>query len=238
MVLLDVTADLGLVTLVGGALALDRRGAFQLMVSQPLVVVPILGLMLGNLPHALWMGAVVQLLWLSSLNVGASVPQNETLASVAIGGAALMYARHVGPLDPAVMTLCLLAGAPVALAGRWVDVRLDRENLSLCARADEAAQAGSPFALSRLPALGLLRTFITEGALIAAGLAICLAATTWLRSVLTPAPLKALSVMWTYVLPALGLAVAMTTVRRRRALLLTALAFVTVIVGLRSLEVQ
>ena len=77
---LQLSRDALQVTLVGGLLALDRRGAFQLMVSQPLVVIPVLGLMFGQLDTALWMGALVQLLWMASLIVGASVPPNENRA--------------------------------------------------------------------------------------------------------------------------------------------------------------
>ncbi len=232
----ELAADLGLVTVCGGLLALDRRGAFQLMLSQPLVVVPILGLFLGHMPLALWIGAITQLLWMSSLTVGASVPPNETLASVVIGGTALIYERHFGGADSAVQALCILTGAPVSLAGRWLDIRLDRDNISLCTRADEAAEAGAPFALSRLPLLGLTRTFVAEAALIAVGLAVCIVMVRVLRVSLAPAPLKSLEVMDTYVFPALGLAVAMTTVRRRRALLLTASAFLLVGGGLHYLE--
>lgn len=235
---LDLARDVVQVTLVGGLLALDRRGAFQLMISQPLVVIPILGLMLGQLDTGLWLGALVQLLWMSSLIVGASVPPNETLASVVIGGAALLYARHFGPADVTVQSMAVLAGAPVAWVGRWLDIRLERENISLCARADEAARAGTPFALSRLPAIGLLRTFAAEASLIGAGLVVSLALLWLVRPLLGRPEVKAIEVVGVYLLPALGLAVAMTTVRRRRALLLSAASFLLVLLGLRALEGQ
>ncbi len=235
---LQLSRDALQVTLVGGLLALDRRGAFQLMVSQPLVVIPVLGLMFGQLDTALWMGALVQLLWMASLIVGASVPPNETLASVVIGGTVLLYARHFGPPDVAVQAMAILIGAPVAWVGRWLDIRLERENLSLCARADEAARAGAPFALSRLPAVGLLRTFAAEGSLIALGLVLSIVCVAVVRPLLGRPEVKALEVVGIYLLPALGLAVALTTVRRRRALLLSAASFVLVLLGLRYLEIQ
>ena len=233
----ELALDLARVTVLGGVLALDRRGAFQVMISQPLVVIPAIGLLLGDLPTALWLGALVQLLWMASLIVGASVPPNETLASVVIGGVALLYQRHFGPADTAVQALAILIGAPVSLLGRWLDIRLDRENLSLCARADEAASTGSPWALARLPLIGLFRTLAAEAALIAGGLAVGITVLGFVRPVLGNAEVRALEVVGTYAVPALGLAVAMTTVRRRRALLMAATAFVLVLVGLRYLGV-
>jgi mannose/fructose/N-acetylgalactosamine-specific phosphotransferase system component IIC len=188
---LEILRDGALLTLVGGALALDRRGAFQVMVSQPLVLVPVLGLLMGQLETGLWLGAVVQLLWMASLIVGASVPPNETLAAAVIGGAVLLYGRHFGAVDETVNALAVLAGAPVAWIGRWLDIRLERENLNLCVRADEAARAGTPFALARLPALGLLRTFVAESALIGVGIAAGLLVLATLRPLLGPPEVKA-----------------------------------------------
>lgn len=234
----DLAFDIARVTLLGGVLALDRRGAFQVMVSQPLVIIPAIGLLLGNLPAALWLGAVVQLLWMSSLIVGASVPPNETLASVVIGGVALLYDRHFAPTDMAAETLAILIAAPVAQLGRWLDIRLERENLLLCVRADEAALAGNPWTLARLPFIGLLRTLAAEAALIAGGLILGVGALAVVRPALGRPEIRALEVVGTYVVPALGLAVAMTTVRRRRALFLAASAFVLVQVGLRYLDVE
>ena len=230
--------DLIAVTAIGGTLALDRRAAFQLMVSQPLVVIPILGLFLGNLPTALWLGALVQLLWMSSLLVGASVPPNETLSSLVIGGAALLFGRHVGPIDLPVMALCILLGAPVSLLGRLIDIQVDRENLALAHRADLAAAAGTPGVISRLPLIGLFRTFVAEAGLVAAGTSIAFFVVRAVHPALTPTLIRALDVIALYLVPALGRAVAMTTVRRRRALALAGTAFVVVVSGLRYLEVQ
>jgi mannose/fructose/N-acetylgalactosamine-specific phosphotransferase system component IIC len=232
----ELLRDGALLTLVGGVLALDRRGAFQVMVSQPLVLVPVLGLLMGQLETGLWLGAVVQLLWMASLIVGASVPPNETLAAAVIGGAVLLYGRHFGVVDETVNALAVLTGAPVAWLGRWLDIRLERENLTLCMRADEAARAGAPFALSRLPALGLLRTFLAESALIGLGIIVTVVALAVIRPLLGAPEVKAFEVVGFYVLPALGLAVAMTTVRRRRALLLSAGSFLLVLFGIRFLE--
>lgn len=224
-------ADVGLVTIAGSAVGLDRRGAFQLMISQPLVVVPFLGLLLGDLTTALWLGAVLQLLWMSSLMVGASVPPNETVASVAIGGMVLVYGRHVQSPDLALLALAILLGAPLGHVGRWIDVRIDRANLALADRADEAARAEQPSALSRLPLIGLARTFLATAVIVAPAVLVGLALLGWLRPLLGGAVLRSFEVMATYFIPALGVAVALSTVRRRRALLLAAISFAAVMVA-------
>ena len=113
---LALLTDLASIALLGGLLAVDRRGAFQLMLSQPLVAVPALGLLLGDPLTGLHLGALLQLLWMSSFLFGANVPPNETVASVAIGGMVLLYGRHVGPAEVPIWTLAILIGVPLAMA--------------------------------------------------------------------------------------------------------------------------
>lgn len=223
-----IATDVGIVTVAGSALGLDRRGAFQFMVSQPLVVVPALGLLLGHMDMALWLGAVLQLLWMSSLLVGASVPPNETLASAAIGGMVLVYGRHVEPPDMAVLALAILVGAPLGHAGRLLDMYLDRLNLRLSDRADEAARDGRPGMLDRLPWMGLARTFGAAALILAPAVVGGFLLLRWLRPGLDGAVLRAFEVLAIYFIPALGVAVALSTVRRRRALLLAAASFAIV----------
>ena len=40
----EIATDLNIVTAIGGLLSLDRRASFQLMLSQPMVAVSLLGL--------------------------------------------------------------------------------------------------------------------------------------------------------------------------------------------------
>jgi len=229
----SIVLDVLWVTLIGSVISLDRRSAFQCMVSQPIIVVPLLGLLLGDLPNALWLGSVLQLLWLSSLLVGASVPPNETLASTVIGGVVLLYGKHLGTPDLALQALAVLIGVPLSAVGRWADIRIDRANLVLAERADEAARAGDPAALARLPLIGLTRTFGVAAALIAPSLIIGLGLVTVIRPALTGASERAFEVIAVYLLPGLGLAVALSTVRRRRALALAAASFAVVLLALR-----
>lgn len=224
--------DLGLVATVGGVAALDRRGAFQLMVSQPLVVVPALGLVLGDPQTGLWLGTLLQLLWMSSVLHGANVPPNETVASVSIGAMVLLFGKYVGAPDATVWTLAILLGAPLSLVGRWLEVRLDRANQVLADRADEAARAGEPAALDRLPWLGLGRAFVFNALLVVVAAAVGLGLLAAVHGQIQGAFEVALRTVGRYLLPALGLAVALSIVRRRRGVALAALSFTVVMTAI------
>ena len=225
-------ADLGLVTATGALLALDRRGAFQLMLSQPLVAVPLLGLLLGDVVTAVWLGSLLQLLWMSSVLFGANVPPNETLASVAIGGMVLLYGRHFGEADIAAWTLAILLGAPLARLGRSLDIRIDQANRALAERADTAARAGQPSRLAILPPLGLLRTFLANAIVLMLATSLGLAALVAMQRWRGPSFEYALQLVGLYCLPALGLAVALSVVRRRRSLVLALVSFALMLTAL------
>ncbi|MFN3198523.1 MAG: PTS sugar transporter subunit IIC [Bradymonadia bacterium] len=228
--------ELVLITLAGAFVCLDRRGAFQLMISQPLVVVPVMGLALGDVGLGLWIGAILQLLWVSNLQVGTNVPPNETTAAVVIGGMALLYQRHcvgvqctpVGTdqVNMALSALAVLIGAPVSMVARSLDVRIDRANLSLVSRADEAAKAGAPRVITWLLFLGLARIFLSAVVVIAPALIAGFAAIMVIDPILSGPLRRALEVVGLYVIPALGFSVALSTLRRRRALVVAAASFV------------
>lgn len=234
MELAPIALDLALAAAVGGLAGLDRRSAFQAMVSQPLVVVSLLGVLFGQAALGLWLGALLQLLWMSSMLFGANTPPNETLASTVIGAIVLLYARHIGPADPPLWTLAILLGVPLGPLGRRVDVRIEEANLRLAERALVAAEAGRITELGRMPLFAIGRVFVIQALLVtsatATGIALLALAHPWLS-----APVhRALTVVGLYLIPALGLAVALSLVRRRRGLALALGAFVALCVAIEQ----
>lgn len=220
-------ADLGLVAAVGGALSLDRRAAFQTMVSQPLAAVPLLGLLLGDLETGLWLGALLQLLWMSSAMFGANVPPNETVASVVVAGGVLLSGRFGHLPDVTSCTAGILFGVPFAYLGRRLEIWLDHQNLRLAERADAAPQA-----LSKLVGLSVLRAYVMYALVIWIGAAFVTTGVWWIAGSLEGVPRAALVAVGVYGIPSLAVAVALTGIARRRGWVLAAATFVLLIVAI------
>ncbi len=66
-----------------GILCLDKKQAFQVLISQPLFTGLIIGLYFDNLVPVLFFSAILQLLWIGFLPIGASVVPEGEIASVA-----------------------------------------------------------------------------------------------------------------------------------------------------------
>ena len=226
--MIDFSLDLALVAGVSGLLSLDRRAAFQFMASQPLVAVSLLGWMFNESSLGVMLGAYLQLLWMSCVLFGSNVPRNDTLASVTIAGAVFLYGRHVGEIDPAVWCLAILLGAPICIAGQWLDIKLDHLNLGLATKADDAARSGETRQIAFLIFLALIRTFFANSTATAVFTASMLYLLTRLQSVLTSNWTDVLGVIGLYLIPSLGVAVALSMLRHRRGIVLASVTFAVV----------
>ena len=215
----------GLLSICGGIVSLDRRNAFQVMISQPVVIVTILGYFFGQLEQAVWLGSLLQLLWMSAVLFGANVPDNETAASIIIAGTCFL----VGPLSAlpqaALFSLVILLGVPFSHLGRRLDIHIDHRNLDLVTRADAMAREQRVERLHYLGIVGLLRSFLAQTTMVGIGLLICIVAVENIAPYLHDSIVEGLAISGMYVIPSLGMAVSIVMLRKRRALALAALIF-------------
>jgi mannose/fructose/N-acetylgalactosamine-specific phosphotransferase system component IIC len=85
-------------TIILGGLSLDITAVGQFMISRPIVVGPLAGAVLGAPGIGLAVGALVELIWIGDLPVGAHMPiDNTLLAGVATYLAAEAVSRRGGP---------------------------------------------------------------------------------------------------------------------------------------------
>jgi mannose/fructose/N-acetylgalactosamine-specific phosphotransferase system component IIC len=133
----------------GGLLALDHALVGQFMLSQPLVVGAIFGAVVGDLPTGLFVGALVQLIWLGVISVGAYIPSDYTVT----GGVAIALAEdfihHYGLAPGPGVVLALVVAIPAGLVASQLDTALRHFLHGALARRAEARLAAG-----RIPHLG------------------------------------------------------------------------------------
>src|SRR5438105_5226652 len=145
-----------LAALAGGLAAVERKGALQLMLSRPLVLAPVMGWLLGDAEGGLMLGVPLELLYLGGVNLGGSLPDNESLLAGTVTSLVVPagMAARTG-VDPPLAALGLVLLFPLALFGRSLERASERRNGLLLEEALARAAKGDPSA-ARVNLRGLL----------------------------------------------------------------------------------
>ncbi|HJY87077.1 MAG TPA: PTS sugar transporter subunit IIC [Candidatus Acidoferrales bacterium] len=211
----------------GGVLAVERRAFLQAMFSRPLVAATGMGLILHDLPSGLFIGMVLELFHLGSANLGAALPENETLAATGTTAAAVALASHTGGSTPAYWSMAILLFAGLGPAGRIVDHSLEAYCGRLAAKAMASAEHGELARAVRQNVWGMWPHFVVFGA----ATALCALFGFALAPVAASLPLRALrGLAWSY--PAIASVAAAIAVRgshARRAALYAGVAAAAVV---------
>ena len=210
-----------------GLAALERKGALQLMLSRPLVLAPLLGWLLGDAQGGLVLGVPLELLFLGGVNLGGSVPENETLLCAGLVSAVVPAGLATGlGCDEATCVLGLGLLYPLALAGRRLERATEKRNGELAALANARAAAGDPDAAA-VNLHGLWLPFVSSAA-VAASCALASPLLAWARLHAPTRLTEGLGGAW-HAAWALGLAVAIRSIRDPRGVKLAAVSAVAVL---------
>jgi mannose/fructose/N-acetylgalactosamine-specific phosphotransferase system component IIC len=159
----------GIAAVIGGLSALERKGALQLMLSRPIFLAPMLGWALGDAQGGLLLGIPLELLFLGGVNLGGSLPDNESLLAGALTATVVPAGLAAGTgVDAPLATLGLALLLPLALFGRRLERASEERNTQLMQEALERAQRGDP-AAARLNLWGLVLPFGAAAGICALG---------------------------------------------------------------------
>lgn len=155
--------------LIGGLSAVERKGALQLMLSRPLVLAPVLGWALGDAQGGLVLGIPLELLFLGGVNLGGSLPDNESLLAGAMTAMVVPAGIAAGTgVDAPLAAIGLALLLPLALFGRRLERASERRNAHLMEEALARVARGDP-AAARVNLRGLLLPFGAAGGICAVG---------------------------------------------------------------------
>lgn len=160
--------------LLGGVVGLDAASCPQVMISRPVVAGPLAGLLLGSPATGLWIGALLEILTLRQLPVGASRYWDTGPAAVAATAAAAGFAGAGGAGGAeARYVLAVALGVLVGWVGSWSVYAMRRANARLVGALGE--RSVSPRELEIKHLLAMAMDFGRATALTALGVIIAVA---------------------------------------------------------------
>lgn len=220
-----------LAAVLGGGLCLDRI-FLQAMISRPIVVATAVGFALHDLPTALVMGSIIEILWADHLPIGVYIPPNDSVMAVVATGSTILAGEEIGSVSKEMIAFSILLFLPLAFLAQKLDQWIVATNSTLSDRAVRSAAEGRPGGITGSIRLSLVKTltlyilfiflFLLIGDVILVNVYPLLSG---------DMPMKALLIVF-WSLPLIGIAAVLNTVRQRGVLpVFTGLFFLAVLFG-------
>jgi len=202
-----------IISFVGGLLCLDRVW-IQAMISRPIIVAPVVGLILGNPYAGLIIGAMIELFWIDRIPIGIYIPPNDSIAAAFAASLAILSGSSLGKVTGELIALSILIAVPFGIIAKKVDVKIMESNNLLSDQALVDAKELNIRAIERKMYLGLSKVFVFYALLLFVLQMVFIPALIWIYPKL-PAPIHTMLSLTYYFLPLLGIAVAISTIKLR-----------------------
>jgi mannose PTS system EIIC component len=205
-----------LLSFCGSFLCLDRI-YLQAMISRPIVIAPIIGLLLNNPHTGLVIGALVELFWIDRLPVGTYIPPNDSVVAVLATSIAVLAGQNMGINSPELVALAVLCAIPFGIIAQRLDILVIKFNDTLSDHALDDAKTANINAIEKKNYYSLIKVFLIVLLYLIALQAFWVPAIIWIYPKLPP-PLISMLTFSYYFLPLLGIAAALNTIKMRGAI--------------------
>jgi PTS system mannose-specific IIC component len=205
-----------LISFCGGLICLDRI-FIQAMISRPIVIAPLIGLLLNNLYAGLIIGAFVELIWIDRIPVGTYIPPNDSIVAVVATSTAVIAGQRLGGEFTQLTALSILMAIPCGILAKKVDILIIKSNDILSDQALEDAKKSNIRAIEKKVYSGLIKVFLFDVFYLLVVQTIFITMVIWVYPKLPATIISTLSFMY-YFLPLLGIAVAVNTIKLRGAI--------------------
>lgn len=223
------------ISLVSGLLCLDRI-FIQTMISRPIIIAPVIGIILGNPYVGLIIGAILELFWIDRIPIGIYIPPNDSIAAALAASMAIMAGQSLGAVTKELMALSILIAIPFGMVAKKIDVKIVESNNLLSDQALEAAKKLDIHAIERKTYLGLARVSVFYVVFLFTLQLILIPVLIRIYPRL-PAEINTVLSLTYWFLPLLGIAVAINTIKLRGAIPVFCAIFLIVSVALEFFHV-
>lgn len=140
-----------IVAVIGALLNLDVTAVGRIMVSRPIIVAPVIGYILGDFNSGLWMGLIIELLWIGAIPMGAAIPYDTTILSVI----AVYWGIRAMPGYTGTMVLAIAVAIPAMILHKRIELSLRYLNIGISHWVEKGIMDGKEERISYAVFLGV-----------------------------------------------------------------------------------
>ncbi|MFW6134655.1 MAG: PTS sugar transporter subunit IIC [Elusimicrobiota bacterium] len=108
-----------IVSLLGGIITSDSIALGEFMISRPIFCGPLIGLLFGDITTGLYVGMILELIWLTILPLGNSVPPDSTVVTIS---AAFLGIINGGGSDLGYIMFLIFFLIPAGIVFKKIDI--------------------------------------------------------------------------------------------------------------------
>lgn len=146
--------------LLAAIISIDITAYGQFMISRPIFCGPLFGWLTGDVQTGLWVGMITELIWVSVIPMGTSVPADTT--SIAI--LTVLWSHMTFPGQKAAVITAMVLSIPAGILFRRLDIATRTLNVRLAHWIEDGVRAGQ-FGRVRTGVLAGIGLFFMQAAL-------------------------------------------------------------------------
>ena len=166
---MDYFPEVLLISLIGGIISIDIAAGWQIMISQPIVACPVIGLILGNPELGILMGILLELPWLINIPTGGVHSSEANLGAVTATSLSIYLVAQQVNTENIIVIIAIVYSLFVSHVGKHLVSFMRQSNLRLTYAADVAASNADLRKITWLHTLGILYAFLLGFSLIGIG---------------------------------------------------------------------
>jgi mannose/fructose/N-acetylgalactosamine-specific phosphotransferase system component IIC len=169
---MDFFPEILLISFIAGIVSVDTASAWQVMISQPVVSCPIIGLIFGDPEIGLLMGILLELPWLINIPLGGVHGSEGNLGAIVATTLSIYLKSHEVNTENIIVIIAIMYSLVISRVGAYLVENVRRANLALIHLADRAAGQGDVSRITWLNSAGVTYSFLMGFFLVGIGFSV------------------------------------------------------------------
>ncbi|MDD5259855.1 MAG: PTS sugar transporter subunit IIC [bacterium] len=148
------------ISLVASIISLDVTACWQVMISRPIIIGPLIGWMCGDFTHGMIMGSILELIWINTLPLGASIPLDAAATTVVATASSVFLEQWWKGGESTCIVLGICYALPLGTIIKKLDIFVRRFSNQLVYYADKYAKQDNLFMIQAMVIMAIILIII------------------------------------------------------------------------------